>query len=291
MKKSLTIGLLTLGISGAAHAQSVFTNVDGNLWKTDANWSANEPTSSVDASVTAGHNAVIDTGDTANAKKLTMNGTGTTGSSLTIQANGSLTLSDKLLLGRYSTVTNNGTLTINTVIGMNSPGTQFFNSGTITATNLLIKNNGVFNMEDGGSFMSTGKLLVSGDSETTTKGILNIHGGTTKFIDTDWFDSTAVGFDLGDYTIDFDNTGTLTFDLSADATNRYNDLKGIIGSAITDGWITTDGVKFADGGGATLAYNDTAKTITLTAVPEPGTYALLSGCLGLASVILRRRRS
>lgn len=297
MKKTVTIGLITLGLGGAAYAQTAFTNVDGNLWKTAANWddsnagtSDDTPTSSINASITAGHNAVIDTNYDADAKKLTMNGSGTTGSSLTIQANGSLTLSDKLLQGRYSTVWNNGTLGINSTIGMNSPGAQFFNSGTITATNLLIQNNGVFNMQ-GGSFTSTGKLLVAGGTATQVRGILNIHGGTTEFIDTDWFDSSNLNseWQAGDYTIDFEGAGTLVFNLSGDAT-RYGNLKTIVGNAITDGWITTDGVKFADGGGASVVYNDTAKTITLTAIPEPGTYALLAGCFGLTWVMLRRRR-
>lgn len=138
--------------------------------------------------------------------------------------------------------------------------------------------------------MATYKLLVSGCSDDTVKGILNIHGGTMKFIDTAWFKSDTDFWHAGDYTIDFDNTGTLTFDLSADVTTRYNALKKDFEDVITDGWITIDGVKFADGGGATFEYDDTAKTTTLTAISVPGTNALFAGCFGLTWVLLRRRR-
>lgn len=101
------------------------------------------PTSLVDASIDKGHNAVIDTDYEANAQRLTFIGASDNGSSLTIQANGSLRLSESLLMGRESTLTNRGTLNIGININMNSPGTHVFNFGVITAKDLNVKNNGV----------------------------------------------------------------------------------------------------------------------------------------------------
>ena len=297
MKKTALIGLITVSIGGVAQAQRTFTEVtdtngDGTgdyLWSTTANWgtdgmpdsTSGNPTNNVTISVDA--DVVINDG-TAVARNLVLK----EGSSLTVTADGELNTGNFLDLQKNVDVNNYGTINLAARFLLTTGGADAYNhaGGSITAKSLEIRKNGTFHML-GGTFNSTGGLMVQ--DAKGPGGHLNVHGGSMNFTNTDWFDSSVTGWDLEDYTIDFAGTGELVFDLD-DVTGetRYGQLVTTIGAAMNAGHITTDGVALS---GATMVTDDTLNTITLTAVPEPATYAFFAGCFGFAWVMLRRRRS
>lgn len=101
-----------------------------------------------------------------------------------------------------------------------------------------------------------------------------------SFSDITFFD--GLGGKTG-YAIDFDGDGVLNLSI-ADETYR-NTIVGYLTVAMNEGDITTGGVA-----NSRAAMSVDGTTITLAAIPEPGTYALLAGCFGLTWVMLRRRR-
>ena len=285
-----------MSIAGVAQAQRTFTEVtdtngDGTgdyLWSTTANWGTGgmpDSTSDSTNNVTISEDAdVVINDDTAVASKLTLK----SGSSLTVTADGELNTGNFIDLQANVDVNNYGTINVAARFLLTAGGADAYNhaGGSITASSLEIRKNGTFHML-GGTFSSTGSLGVQ--DAKGPGGHLNVHGGSMNFTNTDWFDSSVADWSLGLYTIDFAGEGTLVFDLD-DVTGetRYGELVTIIGAAMTAGHITTDGVASS---GATMVTDDTLNTITLTAVPEPATYAFFAGCFGLAWVMLRRRRS
>ena len=87
-------------------------------------------------------------------------------------------------------------------------------------------------------------------------------------------------------SLNFSNTGTV-------ANNTYANGLGLMRlDAPPSGGNSSTYTPYADGGFAVRAYFDTTtRTVTISAVPEPETYAMLLAGLGLMGAIARRRRN
>lgn len=94
-------------------------------------------------------------------------------------------------------------------------------------------------------------------------------------------------FDVGTLTLNGgDHAADLIVDLSGLTTGSFDlfSYDSLVGSAFNS-------VSFINGS-ATLDYGiGTSDTISISVIPEPGTYALLAGLLGLSFVMMRRRQA
>ena len=88
---------------------------------------------------------------------------------------------------------------------------------------------------------------------------------------------------IGSGSISGTNSGNTVYDNS---NTTYNTITGV--SDGKDLWIEFYGFKSGANQTAYSRLDDV--NLSVTAVPEPGTYALMAGLLGLTSVMLRRRK-
>ena len=93
-----------------------------------------------------------------------------------------------------------------------------------------------------------------------------------------------IGF--ASFYIDFasDNTGSFNIAQVAGGTSAQSKLSWMI----QNGRVSIDGVANTSLASYNLVLDGVSTTLSV--VPEPGTYALLAGCLALAAVMIRRRR-
>ena len=131
-----------------------------------------------------------------------------------------------------------------------------------------------------------GSLTGSGTIDVTGNGIV-------QFASTITTTGFSGSFNVTGSTFDVDATDTNgSFGLSLSDSGVFDMDTNIVLSSLTIG-----GTNFDVG---TYSYNDFSAAQqaflvdnggTIEVIPEPGTYALLAGCLALTSVMLRRRRS
>lgn len=181
-----------------------------------------------------------------------------------------------------------------------------------------------FVFDDGSSTGAAG-LALEGESNTTyTQGGIELSASTEFGI----FNLTGSGFgpnDVGslDDTDRFDGIESMVFSFNTAGTFQSIDLAALVGatetatlsfagigggstifhlrddvssSIVSSGDDFFEGIDydFAPGESITLSITVgngwTLENFTVTAVPEPATYALIAGMLALASVVVRRRR-
>ena len=248
--------VLVLSLAGSAHAD-LWTDGNGTgIWNDDLNWDT--------GAVPAGTNVVIDSlpGPSVQAAGMTAHyinlGDDITGapstSGLTIDG-GDLS-SFYLNIGHSAGQT--GTVTINS----GAMSAQWVNVGRFGTGTLTM---------NGGTFTGTGGIWLASNS-ATEPGHIQLNDGTVN--------AGSSGFWMGD------SGAPATMDIEAGTLIVDTDYEATIQGFIDNGWIT------AYGGAGTLQldYDSTNPgQTTLSAVPEPGTIALL-GCAGLALLLRGWRR-
>ena len=110
---------------------------------------------------------------------------------------------------------------------------------------------------------------VASEPDTNVAGNSWVHNGGVDYQD--------------DATVDY--TGDTAYDNSI----VLSDLTNLTNTAVTFSWVM-DGSKNNTYARVAYGIDDIILTGTVAPVPEPSSFALLAGCLGLASVTLRRRR-
>jgi len=96
-----------------------------------------------------------------------------------------------------------------------------------------------------------------------------------------------IGYDDSGFTALASQTFAATGTTPATLINRSISWEATVGHVALDESIV---FRLTDPVSNSAPYQAGIDNITLTAIPEPGTYALIAGLLGLSSVMLRRRR-
>ena len=224
-----------------------------------------------ETNVADGHVAIGSTGELNLSGQLLLSAQG---NSASFENAGTLNVGSIELYRGNLSVVNSGTIDSEGDISIGRRDTSTFsNTGDITLKRLLLGNQTsvTFGMDDGGTVEGT--LLGAWQASNVDSGAqINLHGGTMTFDDVNIFDTGNAS--SGNYLMDVLGDGELIVE-GQNMVTYFQD-------AIDEGWIT-------GATGVQVTYDD-INDLTIVAVPEPGTYALLAGCLALTSVMLRRRR-
>ncbi|MBW8782406.1 MAG: autotransporter-associated beta strand repeat-containing protein [Verrucomicrobia bacterium] len=244
----------TGSLSGTNATPSSGTNTATINTQTGRNFTVNQTVASTYAGVIAGAGSFTLGSSSTNA--LTLSGSNTYTGATTVSA-GTLTLS--------------GTGAINASSGISvATGATFNNSGTVAVTSGLT-------LAEGSALAGTGSFTPG--STTMTADLSN---GFTAI--------TAVS--------GLTKAGTLTFNLTNTIAGSYSLFTGgtptgsFTGVSITSTALSTsDSNATFSGNDGTWSYLFTNSTnnLTISAIPEPATYAALAGLLALGAVFLRRR--
>ena len=188
-------------------------------------------------------------------------------------------------LGRYgdasaSVATLNVTADLTTsgdflIAAAGGSGSLFVDGATVAGGATTIGHatySGVLSIDNGGIFETARTFVMDTNSTVTvTDGILKMLAGSGDQI-------TMVGTAL------LNLKGTSELWLGGDQTGAGSTFN----SYITSGWIKADGNIGAEH--FSQVFDGTNTIVTVSAIPEPATFALLGGLLALGSVMIRRRK-
>lgn len=306
---SLMAAMLVL--SSNSHAATIIQTVNDGAnsdWNTHALWGS--PTAAVP---TAGNDYVTSaTGTGAGASAATGLGSSVTmrvrdtgvaafaGDSLAIVAGTEILLKNNATTSTGNIILNGGTIryapssgTLATLAGtLNVASTSYLGlAGTVSETftvNSTLTGGSLLHLAAGNTANGTqisGLVIAFGGDLSAFTGTLDLGGGTTttgaQAATLDFnqdYNLSAVSLIMGqsasadllnlDQNLTF---GSFTFNASSLGAGTYTagDLNGLFGN----------GSQFVDGGG----------TLTIAAVPEPGTLAMLAGGLGMLGIFRRRK--
>ena len=208
-------------------------------------------------------------GNTSNAGTLIING-GNAFSTGNFANTGNLVINAgaQLVTGSFSqtagsTVLNNGTIDPPTTVSVT--GGTFGGTGTV---------DGSVSVSTASVLVGDGTLKVTG-SYLQTSGVLSFMAGGRSFL------QVAGGYNITGTTILFNFSGAVP------STFSIYDFIGGSGNLSNDEFLYE-----LDGGPATsLAFDASTGSFTVSAVPEPESYALLLAGLGLIAAVVRRRKA
>ena len=178
------------------------------------------------------------------------------------------------------TVQDGGTLTAPTVIRANGANITVESGGSLTGA-FWDLNNGTFTFKDGA-------IATMGHWEQKNVNVFN-------------FDLSATGFNTLTPNNFWAPTGidNATYNVDMDLYNGSDSITIVLADFTTDK-ANMDNTTFQGAGGLNvlnagayagsyIQWNDGTEAIELVVVPEPSSYALISGCLALGAIMLRRR--
>jgi hypothetical protein len=266
---TFTLMATALGVQSASAATISWTGAgDGTSWINGANWSSGqEPQANDEATIGSGVTVTYDRTDTSSFPN----------NPLTLNVDGTFELG-KDILGYDITMRNFGV-----DINVGSTGTIDTNgqwlelrggstSLTFDSGASYIQNSGNFAIYNSGN--TIGFNLDAGGFSTLSSNVLSFDSGS-------WA-GTTIDVAMGSYS---GGAGTIVlWDFASNANGLTNtDFQN-------DATLNVDAASGYEG--SYLQWNDSTSAIELVAVvpvPEPSSFALIGGCLALASVMLRRR--
>jgi len=281
-----TSDIRTIGGSNTTGTATYSGTITLNAFAPSGNGSSLRVTSATGGTVTIGGNIT----DGSNTVGLLLNGTGSVQFTRAAGMNydgGTTIASGSLAVGNTSgSGTGTGTVSVNSGATLGGLNTGSANAGIISGATTFASGSflspgagsGTANTLTFGSTLDisglasgTGGLLFQlgtvGDQVALTSGALTIGSGALDLGDFSF--TTLGGFGAGTYTL-FDTNTSIVGSFGSNLTSTIGGMNAVL--------------SFANGGQDIV--------LTVTAVPEPATYATLFGTLALAGVVwIRRRRS